>query len=389
MSAKFYCFYLARYWFFIVAFATPSIGYAGADCSDTGSARGAWLSGAWGVRIALPGGNRKNLIERFKSNALIDQLTALKTPRWVMLNLTEPAFGSMYTSPFPELNKNVSDLMTPDFDLLGYYIDLLRKNNYKIIVYFASQGPSLDYLSGKEKKLASLKKRRPKFFHEISVIDEKWHSYLDDRAISNHQATANIISYYSSKFGKKIDGWWFDHGKWGDARLFAKAARSGNSDAIVAWNGQHVRGYAPSSLSLKNNRKRVWMLTKSGGDTDYTDGHISLTRYNPPWWTGNEQLVAQVENCDYIGGARPHIFSPLQSTWRGGSDVFPENIATDWTNRVVRSGGAITWAAALQPPEFTKPAIWDKSYDVLQAIDSSIISHIGVSAFRNNKPVTD
>lgn len=344
------------------------------DIDSQKTVRGSWLNGSWGVRFVLPGGNRSKLVERFNSIEIINQLTDLKTPRWVMLNLTEPAFGSMFTSPNPKLNSEVSTLMTPTNDLLGYYIDLLRKDNYKIILYFASQGPSLDYLSGKIKKQASLKSRRPKFYQQITEIDKKWKNYLTRNGISNHQGTAEIIRYYSKKYGDKIDGWWFDHGKWGDSQSYIKAARSGNPVAAVAWNEKHKSGYAwPDSVSPYKKRK-VWVLTSSAENSDFTDGHISLTKYNPPWWQGNELLVKQVESCNYISGIRPHIFIPLQSTWRGGDEMFPIDTAISWTKRVINTGGAITWAAALQPPEFMKSSIGKKPYRILQSIDKMMLN---------------
>ena len=349
------------------------------DVSNIEFTRGEWLQGSWGVRVVLPGGNRKNLVERFKNTGIIDQLAELKTPRWVMLNLSEPAFGGMFTSTYPELNKNVSSLMSANDDLLSYYIKSLKDNNYKIILYFAAQGPSLEFLS--EKRHKSLEKRRPKFHQQIKMIDGQWHNYLHRRGISNHQGTAEIIRYYSKKFGKQIDGWWFDHGKWGDPKLYIPAARSGNSEAVVAWNDKHTIGYG----GIKASPGIVWMMTRSVENVDYTDGHVTPTRLKDPWWPGNERLVEQVEACKQIDGVRPHLFIPLQSTWRGGKELFPEKKAIDWSNRVISSGGAITWAAALQPPEFKTPLIWDKAFHLLKTIDADLISGNRLPVIRNIK----
>ena len=351
-------------------------------CGDDGKddfVRGEWLQGGWGVRVVLPGGNRSNLIRRFNKDEMINQLAELKTPRWVMLNLSEPAFSGMFTSAYPELNKNVSSLMSPYDDLLSYYIKSLKDNNYKILLYFAAQGPSLEFLS--EKKHKSLLKRRPEFYHQIKMIDEKWHDYINRRGISNHQGTADIIRYYSRKYGKQIDGWWFDHGKWGDPDLYIPAARSGNSEAVVAWNGKHTIGYGGVTASPGI----VWMMTRSEKDTDYTDGHVTPTRLKAPWWPGNERLIEQAEACKKIDGIRPHLFIPIQSNWRGGKKLFPEKTAIDWTNRIISSGGAITWAAALQPPEFKTPLIWNKAFDLLKTIDADLISGNRLPVIRNMK----
>ncbi len=365
--------------FFIGLFWSSLAVHADSYCGNQSikkSVRGDWLHGSWGIRVVLPGGNRMSLVSSFMKGGIVDQLAELKTPGWVMINLSEPSFSGMFTSTYPELNKNVSTLMSANVDLLSHYIKELRKKNYKIVLYFAGQGPSLDFLSSKKRK--SLASRRPDFYQKISEIDERWQRYLKRKKLSNEQATAEIIRYFSRKFGNQVDGWWFDHGKWADSRLLISAARSGNADAVVAWNSHHKIGYG----GIHTTPGIVWMLTQSAVDADYTDGHVTPTKLKLPWWDGNEKLIEQMEACTNIGGLQPHLFIPLQSNWRGGKEVFPEKKAIDWSNRVIDSGGAITWAAALQPPEFKTPLIWDKSFNRLKAIDQAFLSKNKLPALR-------
>jgi len=332
-----------------------------------------WMEGGWGIRVVIPAGRYPARVNRFESRKLIDQLTGIKSARWVMLNLTAPSFGGMFTAPDKILLKEVSSKMAPRIDLLSYYIDRLRAEGYRIVLYVASQGPSLGFL--KRKRIQRMKRSQAGYFKDLVDINKSWKSYLERRGVSNEKAFAEVIERYSRKYGKKIDGWWFDHGVHGNPELYINAAKAGNPRALVAWIGRHeifkeYRGAPP-----------IWLLTRGTPLADYTDGHVSPTKKNGngnvPWWPGNEWLIRQVENCARVSGAIPHVFSPLQSTWRSGKEAFPKRKALDWTLRVVEAGGGITWAAALATPEYSKPEIDERVYRVLKAIDSGVLKRIG------------
>ena len=334
---------------------------------------GSWMEGGWGIRVVIPAGRYPARVNRFASRKLIDQLAGIKSARWVMLNLTAPSFGGMFTAPDEILLDRVSRKMAPSKDLLGYYIDQLRNDGYRIILYVASQGPSLDFL--KRKRIQRMKRSQSAYFKDLVDINKAWKLYLERNGLSNEEAFASVIERYSRRYGKKIDGWWFDHGVHGNPEMYINAAKSGNPQALVAWIGRHkifkeYRGAPP-----------IWLLTRATPLADYTDGHVSRTRKNGkgnvPWWTGNEWLIWQVESCDRISGAIPHVFSPLQSTWRSGKEVFPDWKAVDWTLRVVEAGGGITWAAALARPEYSKPEIDERVYRVIKAIDSGVLKRTG------------
>jgi hypothetical protein len=337
--------------------------------SGAASERGAWLRNGWGVRVVIPSGNDSATVTRFTTDTMISQLTRLRTPRWIILNLTEPSFGGLYSAPHPDLSRLVDAGMTPSTDLLGYYIESLRAADYRIILYFAAQGPLLDFLSDDQR--GELLEDRPTFFENVSRIEARWRKHLVALRQSHEQALANVISYYSGRYGTRIDGWWFDHGRWGDPILYPVAARAGNADAAVGWNGRHT---LRKSISSQGDAGSVWLLTRANAEADYTDGHITPPRRKPPWWSGNELLLEQAESCKTIDGAHPHLFVPLQSTWRGGKELFPRQKAIDWTRRAVSAGAGITWAAALQAPEFTVPAVSKPSYDLLESIDQALLA---------------
>ena len=328
-----------------------------------------WFQGAWGVRVVIPAGDQGRLSRRFLGGSLLEQLRSIKSMRWVMLNLTAPSFGGLFTARVKEVRTSLGDAALPPFDLLDYYVKGLKMAGYRVILYVASQGPSLEFLGNRKNDvLLKLPKRKSWL---LSTVDERRHSYLAKSGVKARgvQEFAMIIEAFSRKFGADIDGWWFDHGVHSRPEILIPAAKAGNANAIVAWNAR--------KKFVKLDGHWLWPLERLTPLSDFTDGHVSPTLKDGkgvlPWWPGNHFLVEQVLRCDRISGAIPHLFIPLQSTWRGGKEVFPATLAVHWTKEVVGASGAITWAAALRPPEFTKAEIDPRVYRVLQRIDSSFL----------------
>ncbi|HFD32277.1 MAG TPA: hypothetical protein ENJ28_06175 [Gammaproteobacteria bacterium] len=326
-----------------------------------------WFQGAWGVRVALPAGNQGKISKRFFGGSLLDQLLSLKTNHWVMLNLTAPSFGGLFTARVKEVSDVLGDQAQPPVDLLDHYVNRLKKAGYRVILYVAAQGPSLEFLGDrKDSFFLRLPKRKAKI---LSSVDQQWNSYLTKmgKRANGDKEFAKLISAYSRKFGAKIDGWWFDHGVHARPEILIPAARIGNKNVIVAWNGR--------KKFVKLDSHWLWPLERTTLLADFTDGHVSPTSKNgkgvEPWWFGNHNLIEQVVYCDRISGALPHVFIPLQSTWRGGKNIFPSDLAVRWTKEVIKASGAITWAAALRSPEFSRAEIAPRVYRVLQRIDSS------------------
>ena len=111
---------------FILMLFTPS---ASAETTVSAS-RAAWMEGGWGVRILLPGGDREEL-STFEIEGFVEQIKQLDSISWVMLNMTQGACGSLYTSPHPVLEKHIHPAMAPTRDLLGEMIKELKKNDRK------------------------------------------------------------------------------------------------------------------------------------------------------------------------------------------------------------------------------------------------------------------
>jgi hypothetical protein len=331
----------------------------------------AWMRHNWGVRIVLPSGDMKQ-VATFKPRALVEQLAALKTPKWVQINLTRPARGGFYTAPDAMLAQ-IDPRMVPKRDIFGETIAALHEHGFRVIVYFASQGPDLEYAMGRRANSPFAKRQR----RDSLAVGESWARYLSSNGLKHVQEVARLcIAPFSRRYGKQIDGWWFDHGQYGDDALFTAAAREGNPTAAIAWNQKHnvvkLRGSDDNSDSPRRNI--VWDLAKSIPDEDYTAGHITPTRLQSPSWRGNERILETMERNTSIGGAVPHLFVPLQRTWRSGKSLFDLEQALSWTKRAVFSNGALTWVIALRRPEYQHSEIEPTQFAVLFAMDKALLA---------------
>jgi len=322
-----------------------------------------WLRSGWGVRVVLPSASTKQISE-FDIKALADQIGKLQTASWVMLNLTEGATGSFFTSTDKQLNA-VSSLMVPTRDLFGEAVNIFRSRGFRVIVYFAAQGPGSD----KNKKLIQKGEAHLEKLKKINLIDEAWKNFIANEGVEHNQAVAlYCIESFARRYKDKIDGWWFDHGNWGDPHLFHESVIKSNPYAEFAWNDSSER----SDLVAGFDGKRKiygWKLGRSNEFETYTNGHVTPTTSQPPWWEGNEVMVEQVEQSKYIDGLIPHLFFPLQSSWRYGDSDFPEKQLINWVERIISSDGGVTIAVALKSPEFHYPQVGAKQFKQLKYLD--------------------
>ncbi|MCG7899548.1 MAG: hypothetical protein JAY85_13965 [Candidatus Thiodiazotropha weberae] len=331
-----------------------------------------WMSGNWGLRVLLPAGNIKE-VKKYDPVKLVNQIKQLKSMKWVMLNLTSGGYGGRFTAPNSILKGKVIDDYFPERDLLLETINLLKKNNYKVIVYFAADGPLANTLYNRS---VNEDRETKRIANKYLKNKKSWENYLVDTKKTNDQLLSEIIEYYSEKYGKKIDGWWFDHGKWGDPEKYIKAAKTGNPDAKVAWNDKKKNiqiSILPSKII------NLWCMERSHINEDFTAGHITPIRTIEPWSHFNDLVIQDVENTKHKGdtksGIQSHIFIPLQRTWRGGETRFTSEQIKNWTRRVISSDGAITWAIAMRSPEHQYPGVSLEQFKLLKALDQSILNN--------------
>lgn len=306
------------------------------------STRAEWMEGGWGVRILLPGGDREE-VRAFDVHAFADQIKQLDSLSWVMLNVTQGACGSLYTAPHPELEAHIHPAMAPSRDLLGEMIAELRKQDLRILVYYASEGP------------AKVKKWTHFLEYTVQGSFEKWDEYCASLKMSSPEAIAEkIIKYYSLRYGENIDGWWFDHAGHGDTKLYAEAARAGNPNAAVSFN-VHSQG----------------KVVRGCKEEDVAFGHPTVLIRKPSSWEGNERMIETIEASNYVDGVLGHMFIPMQKGWWKHEANFPDEQALDWTLRVVKAGGAYTWAVALSQEEGRTSQLAGKQFAQLQQINSA------------------
>jgi hypothetical protein len=302
--------------------------------------RATWMEGKWGVRFDMPGMRHPEALAAFDVQRIMEQIKLLDTATWVQINLTQGANGSFFTSPHPELAKHVEPGMVPERDLFGEMLDALNKRGFKVIAYFATEGPTM----GKHPDKA------------LPGVTEKWKKYVSSKGLTPKEGVAEIIvKEYSQRYGKRIAGWWFDHAGYGDSALLAKAARSGNPDAVLAFN-------SGGSAILKQGAPQE----------DYTAGHPTPMQKEMPSWKGNEKAIEMIEAKQYIQGSLGHFFVPMQTLWNSGEPAFKTEQALAWTLRILKAGGAITWAVALDDPKKKAPTLASVQFEQLKAINQAV-----------------
>ncbi len=138
-----------------------------------------------------------------------------------------------------------------------------------------------------------------------------------------------VIQEWSSRWGAKVSGWWFDGCYWPNTMYrspqppnfasFAASARKGNPGSIVAFN----RGVLVPIVSITEQE-------------DYTAGETDepqRIRYSEFWQDG----------------AQFHMLSYLGHRWSGGPPRFTAAQAAEWTGRIVGQGGVVSWDVPTDP----------------------------------------
>ncbi len=160
-----------------------------------------------------------------------------------------------------------------------------------------------------------------------------------------------VIREWSTRWGRRVAGWWFDGCYWPNTMYrtdeapnfasFAAAARAGNPDSIVAFNP----GVVPRILSVTPHE-------------DYTAGEID----DPNWVEIRRALDGRID------GTQIHILSYLGRTWGTGTPRFSTEQVVPWSQRIRQQGGAITWDVPIQPGGLIAPPFLDQLAAVGKAL---------------------
>ncbi|MDW5290827.1 T9SS type A sorting domain-containing protein [Formosa sp. PL04] len=313
--------------------------------------------GTWGVRILHataydaqnPDGTGVTA-ENFDVDAFMAQIDQLTTINHVVINLNRGHQASWYSAPYPEKSAEIGAGFFPTRDLFGELLDALNSRDIKALVYLSGVGYDHDY--------------------PTAAQNAQWDTYLaNNYPIENYTGTtpekrqrnaafADIVEYYSLKYGAKIDGWWFDRCYGSEYTVAEKTnlavvARAGNPNAFFTLHA----GTTGSPLQQR------------APECDFTAGHPTLMAFQPPWTetstrsTGvGSDMVEDIEAGPWIdingnpdsseGTALGAILIPFQQNWRNGAADFPTDLAFEWTTRTMEAEGMYTWAVARVGSEF-------------------------------------
>jgi hypothetical protein len=327
-------------------------------------ARAVPFSGTWGVRILAPTAydiNDSVNAENFDIDAFMKQIDQLTSINHVMINIGRGHQASWYSSPYPEMEAIMGHDLFPKRDFFGEMVNALKARNLNVLVYFSVTGMDSGYLT--KAQMA------------------KWKAYLASAGLTHNEGVAQIMEYYSLKYGDKIDGWWIDRLSSNispaDQSRFATALRAGNPNAMVA---MHTKVGYP--------------IRQGTPECDYTAGHPVPMKTQPPWTLANVAMVENIEAGPWIdqngkpdkseGTALGAIFMPFQANWRDGDAGFPTDQAIEWTTRVMDAGGMYTWAVARVGNGFATP-----QFNQLVEINAAIERRDGMkrrSSIRADKP---
>ena len=218
-------------------------------------------------------------------------------------------------------------------DLIADLAGVLRKRGIKLIAYLPAGAPSGDHTA--REKLA-------------------WHPGPDpNREFQQHWE--EVIREWSTRWGTKVDGWWFDGCYWPNTlyrgkeppnfESFAAAARAGNPDGVVAFNP----GVVYRTISVTPFE-------------DYIAGEVD----QPDRWTAKRNADGKQD------GARVHMLSYLGDKWGfGDAPRFKTEEAVAFSRRVWDAGGAVTWDV----PIGSDGAIVQPFLDQLTAVGRAMLAH--------------
>ena len=259
-----------------------------------------WFSEAQvGVFMHFLPGDAEGLaqVREFDVDALADQLAAVGA-RYLVLTLGQNS-GFM-NSPNPTYTRMTGYAPGERCSTRDLPLDLYRAlapRGIKLMLYLPCQAPNRDVRAQKAFGLAQGPKDQP----IDAVFAEKW---------------AWVIADWSTRYGDKVAGWWFDGGyRWVGfnneiAGIYAEAVKRGNPNAIVTFN---------PGVSLVR-----WTDAE-----DYTAGEL-----NEPFGT--------VPTDRWVEGSQWHALTYLGARWGARDTRFPAEQWANWVSQVVAKKGVVT-----------------------------------------------
>ncbi len=259
-------------------------------------------------------------VDSYDVKAMADRLAAMGAGYYV---ITLGQNSGFYCSPNAAYDKyvGISPSKCSKRDLVADLAAALGPKGIRLMVYLPAGAPDRDATAMKalewqpgNNPLWTYKDGKPKA--------------QDPRLESFQRKWEDIIREWSTRWGTKVSGWWFDGCYDPDAMYrfpdppnfesFAAAARAGNPGRIVAFN--------PGVLNP------VITLTPA---EDYTAGEI-----NEP-----DKVVCPGR---WVGTAQFQLLSYLGPSWAKSPPRFSNEQAITITRGIVDKGGVVTWDVPIQ-----------------------------------------
>jgi len=249
------------------------------------------------------------LVDRFDVEGLAEQMKSVGAGYYL---ITIGQNSGYYLSPNATYDRfvGIQPSKCSRRDLVAALYEAMHKRGIKLMVYLPAGAPGGDSAA----RQALEWQNGP---HRNGEFQLKWEQ---------------VIREWSTRWGPKVAGWWFDGCYWPNTMYrtdtapnfasFAAAARTGDPQAIVAFNP----GVVPRILSLTPHE-------------DYTAGEI-----NDP---NRVEIRRAVDGK--IDGVQVHILSYLGEKWGTGAPRFSTGQVVKWSQAIRKQGGAITWDVPIQP----------------------------------------
>ncbi len=286
------------------------------------------------------------VVDHFDVEALAEQLDFVKA-RYFVITLGQNS--GYYCSPNAAYDRMVGNEPSKcsNRDLVADLADALIPRGIKLLVYLPAGAPDRD-----PKAMAALEwtpGKYPIWSHPEGGPDDG-----DPRLDAFQQKWEEIIREWSTRWGDKVLGWWFDgcyypiamydHPEPPNFASFAAAARAGNPDSIVAFNP----GVFDPVITLSS-------------EEDYTAGEI-----NEP-----EKLMCPGR---WLNGAQFHMLSYLGPKWAGSPPRFSPQQVIEITRGILSKGGVVTWEVPIRTSGIIPPDFMEQLHALGRSLEESPIT---------------
>lgn len=264
-------------------------------------------------------------VDSVDAEALAEQVASTGA-RWLIFTLGQNT--GYYCSPNAALDELIGRIPghLSRRDLLADVAASLQQRGIRTIAYLPSHAPALDRRAVEALGCtpdwdASNWQLKPGTYVRSEATDER---------LSRFQRNwESVVQEWSTRWGDAVSGWWIDGCYYGERMYhhddepnlesFARALRSGNERAAVAFN--------PGV-----------MVTCFGPAEDYTAGE-SMHNLAVSQWEGG---FSPLKNP--TGNSHLHILLPLGRNWcEGEQPRFNQNLAVGYSEYIASLGGGISW----------------------------------------------